>query len=72
MYEICDYWHNNGHTARCSHKFHIYKMLNVAHKIVAPYLNDIIFIMLFIFLALKPPALKIPVSILKPAITGSY
>ena len=58
LYENCDYWQNNGHTARCSHKFS-YKMLNVGYKIVVPYLNHITFIMLFIFSGLRPPALKI-------------
>ena len=60
LYENCDYWQNNGHTARHSHKFHI-KCLIVIYKIVAPYLNYIIFYIFFIFSALKPPALKIPV-----------
>ena len=23
LYENCDYWKKNGHTARCCHKFHI-------------------------------------------------
>ena len=23
LYENCDYWQKIGHTARCSHKFHI-------------------------------------------------
>ena len=65
LYGNCDYWQNNGHTARCSHKFHIKRKLIVKY-IIAPYLNYISYFPYFS--ALKPPALKIPV--IKPIICG--
>ena len=64
----CDYWQENGHTARCSHKFHI-KCQNVKCIISTIFTTYHIFPY---FSALKTAALKKPVSILKPAITGSY
>ena len=31
LYENCEYWQNNGHTTRHSHKFH--RMLIVIYKL---------------------------------------
>ena len=43
LYENCDYWQSNGHTARHSHKFHTKCTMYNKYilKLVAPYLNHI-------------------------------